>query len=241
MKQATAIIPARYESRRFPGKALAQIRGKPMIQCVYEKTKKAKHLERVIIATDDERIMEACRTFHAEAFMSSIHHRSGTERVAEIAEKIDSPLIINVQGDEPLLRGEMIDALVLAMQDTNIPMTTLVNKVTDLSLFNERNTVKVVIDKNGFALYFSRSAVPHQASDFFWQHIGVYGFQRDFLIKFCKLPRSRLEEMESLEQLRALENGFKIKVIETKYQTLSVDTPQDIIKIENFLNARIND
>jgi len=232
LRSATGIIPARYSSQRFPGKPLALILGKSMVQRVYERVQTAKQLDRIIIATDDERIFKAAESFGAETWMTSPLHNSGTERTAEIASKIDSHIIINIQSDEPLIRGEMIDQLVVAMQNKKISMATLVN---------DRNIVKVVSDNNGYALYFSRSALPFQPFDFFWQHIGIYGFQRDFLLKFIKLPISRLEKTEKLEQLRALENGFKIKVLETSFSTLSVDSSKDIIKVENFLKKRRED
>jgi len=235
LRSATGIIPARYSSQRFPGKPLALILGKPMIQRVYERVQSAKKLDRIIIATDDEKIFKAAESFGAETWMTSSHHNSGTERTAEIASKIDSPIIINIQSDEPLIRGEMIDQLVVAMQNKKISMATLADKIKDLSLLNDRNIVKVVSDNNGYALYFSRSALPFQPFDFFWKHIGIYGFQRDFLLKFIKLPISRLEKTERLEQLRALENGYKIKVLETQFSTLSVDSSKDIIKVEKFL------
>ncbi len=241
MKLATGIIPARYDSKRFPGKHLAVILGKSIIQRVYEQAQTANLLQRIIIATDDERIFQASQAFGAEVLMTSPLHNSGTERAAEIAEKINTPIIINIQGDEPLLRGKMIDDLVIALQDETIPMATLAAKVKDLSLINEKNIVKAVLDKNGFALYFSRSPLPFQASDYFWQHIGIYGYQRDFLLKFRQLSASRLETTEKLEQLRVLENGYKIKIIETSSPTLSVNTPQDIIRIENILKQRTND
>ncbi|TET19992.1 MAG: 3-deoxy-manno-octulosonate cytidylyltransferase [Candidatus Aminicenantes bacterium] len=241
MKLATGIIPARYDSKRFPGKHLAVILGKSIIQRVYEQAQTANLLQRIIIATDDERIFQASQAFGAEVLMTSPLHNSGTERAAEIAEKINTPIIINIQGDEPLCRGKMIDDLVIALQDETIPMATLAAKVKDLSLINEKNIVKAVLDKNGFALYFSRSPLPFQASDYFWQHIGIYGYQRDFLLEFSQLSASRLETTEKLEQLRVLENGYKIKIIETSSPTLSVNTPQDIIRIENFLKQRTND
>jgi len=158
--------------------------------------------------------------------------------VAEVANKVKTPLIINIQGDEPLVQGQMIDALVLALQDEFIPMVSLMGKVQDLNLLSDTDTVKVIIDKDSFALYFSRSPLPFQASDFFYQHIGIYGYQRDFLLNFISLEPSRLEKTENLEQLRALEHGYRIKMIETQVPTLNVDTPNDIIKLEEFLKKR---
>ena len=209
-----------------------------MIQRVYEATRTAKNLERVIVATDDKRILQAAQDFGAEARMTSSSHRSGTDRVAEVAREINTPIIINIQGDEPLIKGEAIDELVEALQDEDIPMATLAVKEDDLNLLNNSNVVKVVPDKDGFALYFSRAPLPFQASDYFWRHIGIYGYQKDFLQKFCRIPPSRLEKTEKLEQLRALENGYRIKIIENKFSTLSVDLPEDIIKVENLLKDR---
>jgi len=209
-----------------------------MIQRVYEATRTAKNLERVIVATDDKRILQAAQDFGAEVRMTSSSHRSGTDRVAEIAREINASVVINIQGDEPLIKGEAIDELVEALQDEDIPMATLAVKEDDLNLLNDFNVVKVVPDKDGFALYFSRSPLPFQASDYFWRHIGIYGYQKDFLQKFCRIPPSRLEKTEKLEQLRALENGYRIKIIENKFSSLSVDLPEDIIRVENLLKDR---
>ncbi len=239
MKQATGIIPARFHSQRFPGKPLALIQGKPMIERVFERASTSKFLEQIIVATDDERIAQAAQKIGAEFRMTSPHHNSGTERVAEVANKVNTPLVINIQGDEPLVNGQMIDTLILALQDEFIPMVSLMAKILDLNLLRDANTVKVVIDKDSFALYFSRSPLPFQAPDFFYQHIGIYGYQRDFLLNYVRLKPSRLEKTENLEQLRALEHGYRIKMIETQSPTLSVDTPNDIIKLEEFLKKRI--
>lgn len=225
MEKAVAIIPARFQSSRFPGKPLAYILGKPMIQWVVEGSRKAKLIERVIVATDDERIRITVENMGAEAVMTATGHLSGTERVAEVARGLDASIIINIQGDEPLVTGEMIDALVEVLKDRTIPMATLMARVSDLPLIKERHIVKVVVDKKGYALYFSRAPVPYKASDYFLQHIGIYGFQRDFLLGFARLAPSRLERIEELEQLRALENGLKIKMIEISRPTLSVDVP----------------
>jgi 3-deoxy-manno-octulosonate cytidylyltransferase (CMP-KDO synthetase) len=241
LKDATGIIPARYGANRFPGKPLANICGKSMIQRVYERAQGAKLLRNVIVATDDQRIFEACSAFGAEVRMTSSDHRSGTERVAEVAESLETPIIINIQGDEPLLLGWMIDDLVKILQDDNIPMATLAARVLDIDLVHDKDIVKVVVDKNGYALYFSRSPLPSKPSDHFWKHIGIYGYQRHFLMEFRQMPVSQLESCERLEQLRALENGFKIKVIQTDSPTLSVDIPEDIIKVEKFLETRTDD
>ena len=235
MRKATGIIPARYGATRFPGKPLAKIAGKSMIQHVYEQAQKAKLLERIIIATDDDRIYSVSRAFGAEVCMTSPDHRSGTERVAEAAGRVESPIIINIQGDEPLLQGQMIDDLVQALQDPSIAMATLVSKVTDLDRIHDQDIVKVVADKKGNALYFSRSPLPFQPSEYFLQHIGIYGYQKEFLLRFHTFAVSRLEVAEGLEQLRVLENGYRIKIVSTPFPTLSVDSPRDIMAVEKFI------
>jgi len=211
-----------------------------MLQRVYEAAQNAKTLERLIIATDDERILMAAKEFGAEVRLTSPAHQSGTDRVAEVARTVDSLLIINIQADEPLITGEIIDDLVAALQDETIPMATLAARTDDLSLLEEENIVKVVPDKNGFALYFSRSPLPYQASDYFLRHIGIYGYQKPFLISFSQMDPSRLEKTEGLEQLRVLENGYRIKIIETQHSLLSVDSPEDIIKVEKFFDKGAN-
>jgi 3-deoxy-manno-octulosonate cytidylyltransferase (CMP-KDO synthetase) len=238
LKRAAAVIPVRYQSSRFPGKPLAMILGKPMIQRVYEGVRQARLLDRIIVATDDERILEASKAFGAEAVLTSKDHNSGTERAAESAQIIDNNIIINVQGDEPMVTGGLIDSLVEALQDEKVKMASLMAKVFDLELLANPNICKVVTDREGFALYFSRAPVPHQASDFFFQHIGIYGFRRDFLLEFAAMKPSRLERLERLEQLRALENGCRIKMVEAPQRILSVDTPGDIIRVEEFLRKK---
>ncbi len=241
MKRATAVIPARYRSERFPGKPLALIGGKPMVQRVHEAAARAKSVDQTIIATDDERIFRAAKDFGAEARMTSPLCRSGTDRVAEVARDLKTPIIVNIQGDEPLLREEMVDALVAALQDKSVPMATLAFRVNDLNFLLDKNRVKIVTDKNGDALYFSRSSLPFQASDYFLQHIGIYGYQREFLLAFSQMEPTRLERTEKLEQLRALENGYKIKVIETPFSTIGVDSPDDITRVEKYLKEHSHD
>ncbi len=217
------------------------IAGKPLVQRVYERAKQALLLQRLIIATDDERIFAVSQDFGAEVHMTSPHHQSGTERVAEVAKNLDTPVIINIQGDEPLLRGQMIDDLVHVLQDESVPMATLAAKVMDLDLLRDTNIVKVVWDKKGYALYFSRSPLPFRPPDYFWQHIGIYGYQKEFLLKFHSLPVAWLERGEMLEQLRALENGYRIKIVQTASLTLSVDTPEDIINVEKLIKKGADD
>jgi len=212
-----------------------------MIQWVFEGAKKAALLEKIVIATDNEKIFRTAEKIGAEVIMTSSEHSSGTERVAEVAAGVESPIVINIQGDEPLVEGMMLDGLVAALQDESVEMSTLMAKVHNLSLLEESHIVKVIADRNGYALYFSRSPLPYQASDFFYQHVGIYGYRRDFLLNFKQLPPSRLEKLEKLEQLRALENGIRIKMVEIPFATLSVDTPQDIIKVEQFLKKRAHE
>lgn len=240
MKPAAAVIPARYQSSRFPGKPLAQILGRPMIRWVYEGVKQARLVERIVVATDDERILRTAQDFGAEAIMTSPAHHSGTERIAEVSQFIDYNIIINVQGDEPLISGEPIDRLVESLQDSSVPVASLMARVDDLGLIHEPDRVKVVVDREGNALYFSRAPLPYQASDFFYLHLGVYGYQKDFLLRFARMRPTRLELSEKLEQLRALENGFRIKMIEAP-PSLSVDVPRDIIKVEKLLKKKIRD
>ncbi|MDI6780572.1 MAG: 3-deoxy-manno-octulosonate cytidylyltransferase [bacterium] len=240
MKKAIGIIPVRFASSRFPGKPLADLHGKPMIQWVYEQAQKSKTLEQVIVAADDERIYEAVCGFGGCVLMTSPDHTCGTSRVAEVAEGLSVEIIINIQGDEPLIEPAMIDQVVHEMQaDPDVYMTTLKKRITNKDDVHNPHVVKVVTDRNGFALYFSRAGIPYEAGnrtnvppDHLWyKHIGLYGYLREFLLKIDKLPYSSLESVESLEQLRILENGCKIKVMETEYDTIGVDTPEDLVKV----------
>ncbi len=238
MTSAAAVIPARFQSTRFPGKPLALIAGKPMLQWVYEGVSQARLLNRVIVATDDRRIYDAAVSFGAEAAMTSTSHASGTERAAEVAASLSDDIIINVQGDEPLITGQVIDRLVSGIAVSGMLMASLMAKVTDLGLLRDPHVVKVVTDEAGNALYFSRAPLPYQAPDFFYQHIGIYAYRRNFLLSLARQSPTRLERHEKLEQLRVLEHGDRIRMIEIDRPTLSVDTPQDIIKVENFLKSK---
>jgi 3-deoxy-manno-octulosonate cytidylyltransferase (CMP-KDO synthetase) len=238
---AAGVIPARYASIRFPGKPLAAILGKTMISMVYERARRSRLLAEVLVATDDERIMKACADLGIPARMTSASHGSGTERAAEVARGLSSGLIVNIQGDEPLLDPGMIDALVEALQDPSVLMASLMTRVKDQAAFEDLNRVKVVVDKDRNALYFSRTPIPCRAPDGFFQHIGIYGYRKEFLFRFCALPPSDLEKAEKLEQLRALENGYRIRMVETAHSTLSVDTPRDIIEVERYLREHEHD
>ncbi len=241
MEMAAGIIPARYASSRFPGKPLATILGKPMISMVYERARRSRLLSEVIVATDDERILKACADLGIPARMTSAAHGSGTDRVAEVARELDAGLIVNIQGDEPVLDPGAIDALVEALQDPSVVMASLMTRVKDAAAFEDLNRVKVVVDKDRNALYFSRTPIPCRAPDGFFQHIGIYGYRKEFLFRFCALPPSELEKAERLEQLRALENGYRIRMVETAHPTLSVDTPRDIIEVERYLREKGHD
>jgi len=236
------IIPARYRSSRFAGKPLAPILGKPMIQYVYEQSRAARLIDEVWVATDDQRIYDRVRSFGGQAILTSPNHESGTERVAEAARKIEAEIVINVQGDEPLIRPEAIDLLAKAtVEDRQILMATLKRKIERKQDIHNPNCVKVVADRDGFALYFSRSLIPFirdsdtQSQFPIYRHIGIYAYRKDFLLQIPLLPPSVLEQAERLEQLRVLESGYRIKVIETDYESYGVDTPEDIFRIEELL------
>ncbi|MDI3547371.1 MAG: 3-deoxy-manno-octulosonate cytidylyltransferase synthetase [Halanaerobiales bacterium] len=239
--EIVAIIPARYASTRFPGKALADIKGKPMIEHVYQRVAMVEEINRIIVATDDERIYQRVRDFGGEVVMTSPDHQSGTDRIAEVARELECDLVVNVQGDEPLLFPEMVrEAIQPFYQEKDLPMGTLKKKIEDEEELTNPNVVKVVTDNQGNALYFSRYPIPYprnEGADYF-KHIGLYVYQRDFLLEYTRLPRTPLEKTESLEQLRALENGYRIRVVETGYNSIGVDTPEDIIKVREFLERQ---
>lgn len=236
------VIPARFSSTRFEGKVLADILGKPMLQHVWERARQAKFLDDLIIACDDERVAEAAKAFGAKVVFTAKAHTCGSDRIAEVVNPLDVRIIINIQGDEPLIHPMMIDSVAQALlYDPRISMVTLMKRIEDPQEVNDPHVVKVVTDKFGFALYFSRSAIPHHAANsevrepVYYKHIGLYGYTKDFLFVYKNLPVCDLEETECLEQLRVLEEGFKIKVIETKYETIGVDTEQDLEKVKEIL------
>ena len=239
----TAIIPARYASTRLPGKPLLDIAGKPMIQHVYERAREAVLVNRVIVATDDGRILDAVKRFGGEVVMTSDAHKSGTDRLAEVAAALESDIIVNVQGDEPLIEPAMIDeAIRPLMEDVSIVMGSLKAEIRDEAELNNPNIVKVVVDRNDFALYFSRYPIPYfrDASPLslltgHFKHIGLYVYQRGFLLEYSGMPQTPLEEAEKLEQLRALENGYRIKVPTTRLQSVGVDTEEDLEKVRRIL------
>ena len=245
-----AVIPARYASSRFPGKALAIISGKPMIQHVFERARQAHDVSRTVVATDDDRILSAVKEFGGDAVMTRPDHRSGTERVAEVAAQIEAEIYVNVQGDEPLIDPAAIDAAVAELQSegdspaADRPLVaTLCSVIADPREIIDPNIVKVVFDFQGDALYFSRAPIPWVRGEktavgsAHWKHQGLYAFRRDILLEFPTLPPGQLEKLEQLEQLRLLENGYKIRVVETEHDSLSVDVPADIVRIEQLLST----
>ena len=238
MARALGIIPARYDSSRFPGKPLAPLNGKPMLQHVYEAARRASRLDDVWVATDDERIRDAVQRFGGTAVMTSRDHESGTDRVAEAARRSDAGIIINIQGDQPLIGAEALDALVAAFDaDPDLPMATLYEPLASAEDYLDPNVVKLVADQHGNALYFSRSPIPHQkgAPRGCFKHVGVYGFRRPFLMEFTRMGRSELERLESLEQLRVLEAGHKIRLVRSSGCSISVETPADIDKVQAMM------
>lgn len=244
-----AIIPARYTSSRFPGKPLANICGKPMIQWVYESSKKVPELSAVYVATDDNRIYDAVISFGGQALMTSENHSSGTDRVAECAEILglaDDDVVINVQGDEPLISPNSIRSLVNLFKGPNVYMGTLVKAIDNEEDLQNPNVVKAIFDKNNNAIYFSRYCVPYvrdnsiSDSVIHYKHIGMYGYRKSFLVQLSRLPKSSLECAESLEQLRIIENGFTIKVAKTDFQTIGVDTPEQLAEVEKIIRGETN-
>jgi 3-deoxy-manno-octulosonate cytidylyltransferase (CMP-KDO synthetase) len=245
------VIPARYRSTRFPGKPLALLRGKPVIQHVYEGAKSATQANEVVVATDDQRIVEVVERCGGLAVMTSAGARSGTERVGEVARSRDAQVIINVQGDEPLIHPDMIDQLAEYLERHRaVPMASLMTRFQRREDVASPNVVKVVVDREGFALYFSRAAIPHVRSQgagrradepaVCYKHLGIYGYQRHFLLQFPHLEPTPLEQAEQLEQLRALEHGHRIKLLETVHDTVGVDTPDDLKRVETMLrDARL--
>jgi len=242
----TAVIPARYASTRFEGKAVADIMGKPMVQHVYERVARAGLVSEVIIATDDERIAAAVRAFDGRVEMTSHEHATGTDRIAEVAGRLDSDIIVNVQGDEPLIEPAMIDETIRPLiEDPAIVMSTLKSRIKNLHDFLSPNVVKVVTDWEGFALYFSRSPIPNFRDKWndlkdekfasgrllSYKHVGLYVYRREFLLQYAQMSPTYLELAEKLEQLRALENGYRIKVVETEHESIGVDTPADLEKV----------
>ncbi|HEV2616744.1 MAG TPA: 3-deoxy-manno-octulosonate cytidylyltransferase [Candidatus Acidoferrales bacterium] len=239
------VIPARYDSSRFPGKPVAPIAGRPMIQHVVERAKTSRRATRVVVATDDDRIRDAVAAFGGESIMTRREHRSGTERIAEVAVHIPAEIYVNVQGDEPLISPEAIDAAAdEILSETETQVATLCAPISHAAEIMDPNVVKVVLDFDGNALYFSRAPIPwvreagERVSARHFKHVGLYAFRRDALLEFPALPPGELERVEQLEQLRWLENGYHIRVAEAAYEGVAVDTPADIAKVEEVLRSR---
>ncbi len=232
------VIPARYASTRLPGKPLKDIAGKPMVCRVYDRVIQANKVLKTIVATDDERILTAVRKNGGAAMLTSIDHPTGTDRLAEVAENFpDFELIINVQGDEPLIEPMVIDSLAAAFEaDSELKMATVKTLMTDRAEIENPNNVKVVTDKAGYALYFSRSVLPYSRNEGcpVYKHIGIYAYKRDFLLDYAKMDSTPLEKSESLEQLRVLESGYRIKVVETTAKFVGVDTAEDLAKVNEI-------
>ena len=233
---AIAVIPARYESSRLPGKALADIGGRPMIEHVYRRTAAARSIGSVIVATDDERIHRVVRGFGGESRMTSAAHQTGTDRIAEVLAALECTLVVNVQGDEPLIEPAMIDEAVAPFSDDpSLMMSTLRRRIEDDADRTNPNVTKVVVDREGYALYFSRAPVPftRQGSQpaAAWRHVGLYVYRRECLLRLSALPPTDMERAEALEQLRALEYGIRIKAVETGFDSVGVDTPEDLERV----------
>jgi 3-deoxy-manno-octulosonate cytidylyltransferase (CMP-KDO synthetase) len=236
-------IPARYKSTRFEGKPLALIAGRPMIQHIYEKAAECRALDEAYVATDDQRIFDCVTGFGGKAIMTNEHHRSGTDRIAEAADKMklaDLDIVVNIQGDQPLFQPAIITELIAPLiEDPTLPMSTLMYRIKDERELHDTNHVKVVVDKKGYALYFSRHTIPfyrdRKSMTVHYKHLGIYAYRKHFLTTFTELPYGVLEGAEKLEQLRALEHGYRIRVVETPWNSTEVDTPEDIKVVEEKL------
>jgi 3-deoxy-manno-octulosonate cytidylyltransferase (CMP-KDO synthetase) len=244
--KVVCIIPARYDSSRFPGKPLADLCGKPMIRHVYERVLKAKTVSLAAVATDDKRIYAAVEGFGGRAIMTSKEHKSGTDRIAEAVSGLnlkDTDIVVNIQGDQPLFQPSQIDEVARPLlDDPSLLMSTLIYKIVREEEITHPNAVKVVFDKDHFALYFSRSTIPcvrdkgHNVT--YFKHHGIYGYRKGFLDTFTRLPEGVLERLEALEQLRALEHGYRIKVVETEFDSVEVDTPQELDRVKLFITGK---
>jgi len=237
--RTAVVIPARYGSTRLPGKPLLKLKGKPLIQYTYEQAVRSP-VDRVIVATDDERVLECVRSFGGEAVMTSPDHPSGTDRVAEVARGLDVEVIVNLQCDEPLIEPRHIGQLLPPFREEGVEMATLIAPLTEDEWRNP-NVVKAVVDRRGYALYFSRAPIPFSREGSgvkegpYWRHVGIYAYRRDFLLRLSSLPPSPLEEEEKLKQLRALEHGFKIFTVLTDYRAPGVDTEEELRRVLSLL------
>lgn len=236
------IIPARYKSSRFPGKPLADICGKPMIWWVYQQCRIVSEFDNVYVATDDQRIFDTCTELGIEVVMTSENHKTGTDRIGEVAGKIDADLYVNIQGDEPLISPDEIRDLLKVFEDESVYFGSLRQEITNEEELKAASIVKIVVDCNQDALYFSRSVIPSNIKDGSqtksYKHIGIYGFKKDFLFKYISLPQSSLELGEGVEAMRAVENGYKMRIYETKHKSIGVDLPEHIELVEEEMKRR---
>ncbi len=234
------VIPARYKSSRFPGKPLTDICGRPMIYWVYQQAKKVKEFHEVYVATDDDRIREACEAFEMKVIMTSDCHQTGSDRVAEVAEKVEGDLFVNVQGDEPVIDPEMIRQVIsIFTEDDSVYFGSLKKEITDPDEIQAASTVKVVTDDNGDAMYFSRSVIPSNRKDGrlarVFRHVGIYAYKKDFLLKFAAMEQTELELGEGIEPLRAMQRGYKMRLKETEYTSIGVDLPEHVAQVEKII------
>ncbi len=251
--KTVVIIPARLGSSRLPGKVILDICGKPMVQHVYEAAKKAKNIEDVYIATDSKEVEEKCKAFTSNIIMTSKEHESGTDRLAEAIKSIQCNHVINVQGDEPLIDPEIISKLASVLKNKDSEMVSAMHKIVTTEELKSPNAVKVTVNNNSDALYFSRSIIPHHRDNWdallnhhetipeplkFFKHIGIYGYTKEFLQKYAQMDQTYLEKLEKLEQLRVLENGFGIKMVETEYEPIGVDTFEDLERVRELMKCR---
>ncbi len=236
-QRVIGIIPARFASTRFPGKLLAPLNGKPVLEWVHRSALQSKVFERIIIAADDERILQAAKNFGAEGVMTKKTHPSGTDRIAEVARKLKGDIVVNLQGDHPFVPAQMMRDLLKAFADKKVEVATLAYPEKNVEKLQNPNLVKTVFDKNNFALYFSRSRIPWEAREAF-VHIGLYAFRREFLLKLVQKKPTSLETIEKLEQLRILENGTPVKVVLTGEGVPSVDSPEDVAAAEAWAAER---
>lgn len=245
MTKTAIIIPARYGSSRLEGKPLIEVSGKPIIQWVYEKAQQAKLADMIIVATDDERIFNAVKAFGGIVEMTSASHNCGSDRIREVIDRHpEISYIVNLQGDEPLIKPESIDAIIKNIkEDANADISTLIRVIDEENEINNPNLVKCVIDKRGYALYFSRSKIPFERKAgiaTFYGHLGIYGYKREALIKMTEAAQTPLEKTESLEQLRALENGMKIKTTVVDFVPVGIDTLEDLSKFKKIISEKLN-
>ena len=243
------VIPARYGSTRFPGKVIAPLAGKPLVAHTYQRARQVGLVSEVVVATDDERVSRALEPYGIPVVMTRKEHASGTDRIAEVAANCDADIVVNVQGDEPLIDPQTIDETIRPLlDDGDLPMATAMCRITDPAAIHNPNVVKVVCDARGRALYFSRSAIPYVRDEWdwahgpiYWEHIGLYVYRREFLLRYASWEPTPLERLEKLEQLRVLEHGYPIAVVETRYERVGVDTPEDLERVRALLAKGTHD